>query len=213
VTIDVAKATPAITWPTPAGITYGTALSATQLNAHVAGRGHVRLHAGAGRGPERGHGADAVGDLHADDAANYTTATATVTIRCREGDADDHLAAPAGITYGTALSATQLNCHVAGRRHVRLHAGAGAVLNAGSADAVGDVHADDAANYTTATATVTIDVAKATPAITWPAPAGITYGTALSATQLNATSPVAGTFVYTPALGAVLNAGHGRRCR
>jgi hypothetical protein len=48
---------------------------------------------------------------------------------------------------------------------------------------------------------VTIDVAKATPAITWPTPAGITYGTALSATQLNATSPVAGTFVYTPALG------------
>jgi hypothetical protein len=71
----------------------------------------------------------------------------------------------------------------------------------------------DAVNYTTATATVTIDVAKATPAITGPTPAGITYGTALSATQLNATSPVAGTFVYTPALGAVLNAGTARRCR
>src|SRR5213079_3178665 len=62
-------------------------------------------------------------------------------------------------------------------------------------------------NYTTATATVTIDVAKATAAITWPAPAGITHGTALNATQLNATSPVAGTFVYTPASGTVLNAG------
>ena len=43
--------------------------------------------------------------------------------------------------------------------------------------------------------------------ITWPAPAGIPYGTALGATQLNATSPVAGTFVYTPASGTVLSGG------
>ena len=50
---------------------------------------------------------------------------------------------------------------------------------------------------------------KATPAITWPTPAPITYGTALSGTQLNATAPdgVAGTFVYAPASGAVLGAG------
>ena len=36
---------------------------------------------------------------------------------------------------------------------------------------------------------------------------GIAYGTALSATQLNATASVPGTFVYTPAAGTVLNAG------
>ena len=65
----------------------------------------------------------------------------------------------------------------------------------------------DLANYTTATATVTIGVSKATPTITWPTPAGITYGTALSATQLNATTSVAGTFVYAPVSGAVLSAG------
>ena len=60
----------------------------------------------------------------------------------------------------------------------------------------------DTANYTPATTTVAIDVAKATPVITWPTPAGIVYGTALSATQLNATTPrVAGTFAYTPAAG------------
>jgi hypothetical protein len=43
--------------------------------------------------------------------------------------------------------------------------------------------------------------------ITWPAPADIVYGTALSATQLNATANVAGTFVYAPVAGTVLNAG------
>ena len=52
-----------------------------------------------------------------------------------------------------------------------------------------------------------LTVNKAAPAITWATPAAITYGTALSATQLNASSTVAGTFVYTPAAGAVLTAG------
>jgi len=44
----------------------------------------------------------------------------------------------------------------------------------------------DAANYTTATVTVPITVLKATPTITWPTPAAIGYGTALSATQVSA---------------------------
>lgn len=44
-------------------------------------------------------------------------------------------------------------------------------------------------------------------ALSWATPAPITYGTALSATQLDATATVAGTFVYTPAAGTVLGAG------
>lgn len=43
--------------------------------------------------------------------------------------------------------------------------------------------------------------------ITWATPASISYGTALSSSQLNATTPVAGTFSYTPAAGSVLQAG------
>ncbi len=51
-------------------------------------------------------------------------------------------------------------------------------------------------------------VTKNTPTISWASPAAITYGTALSGTQLNATSGgVTGTFVYTPAAGTVLAAG------
>ena len=46
--------------------------------------------------------------------------------------------------------------------------------------------------------------------ITWANPADITYGTALSATQLNATADVAGTFAYMPVAGTVLNAGPGQ---
>jgi len=53
-------------------------------------------------------------------------------------------------------------------------------------------------------------VDKATPTITWSNPADITYGTALDGTQLNATASVAGSFVYTPAAGTILNAGSGQ---
>jgi len=48
---------------------------------------------------------------------------------------------------------------------------------------------------------------KKDPVITWSNPADIPYGTSLSATQLNATADAAGTFVYTPAIGTILNAG------
>ena len=53
-----------------------------------------------------------------------------------------------------------------------------------------DLHAANTSSYTTATASVAIDVLKLTPVITWPTPANIAYGTALSATQLNATASV-----------------------
>ncbi len=54
-------------------------------------------------------------------------------------------------------------------------------------------------------------IAKAAPlVITWSNPSDITFGGALGATQLNASAPVAGTFVYTPASGTVLPAGTGQ---
>jgi hypothetical protein len=61
----------------------------------------------------------------------------------------------------------------------------------------------DTSDYSTATATITLTVNQATPTINWPTPAAITYGSALTATQLNATASVPGTFVYNPALGAL----------
>ena len=53
----------------------------------------------------------------------------------------------------------------------------------------------------------TINDSKSTPIITWSNPANITYGTALSSTQLDATASVPGNFVYTPPSGTVLGAG------
>ncbi|HEX7318235.1 MAG TPA: MBG domain-containing protein [Pyrinomonadaceae bacterium] len=52
-----------------------------------------------------------------------------------------------------------------------------------------------------------LTVEKATPSVVWNNPAAIVYGTALGASELNATANVPGAFVYTPASGTVLNAG------
>jgi hypothetical protein len=63
------------------------------------------------------------------------------------------------------------------------------------------------------TATAPYTVGQATPVIQWSNPAAITYGTALSATQLSATvtgvggTTVPGTLTYNPNSGTVLNAG------
>jgi len=51
-------------------------------------------------------------------------------------------------------------------------------------------------------------VTAATPVITWANPKAITYGTALSATQLNAKANVPGQYAYSPSIGAKLPAGN-----
>jgi len=58
-----------------------------------------------------------------------------------------------------------------------------------------------------ASTSTTVSVPGSGAPITWANPAAITYGTALSATQLNATSPTQGTYVYNPVAGTVLSAG------
>jgi hypothetical protein len=74
---------------------------------------------------------------------------------------------------------------------------AGAVTAAFAGDP-GDMSSSDSGNLT---------VSQATPTITWANPADITAGTALSATQFDATASVPGTLTYTPAAGMTLSAG------
>ena len=58
-----------------------------------------------------------------------------------------------------------------------------------------------------AAALTVVTTVKETPVITWSNPADVIYGTLLGATQLNATANVSGMFAYTPAAGALLQAG------
>jgi hypothetical protein len=50
-------------------------------------------------------------------------------------------------------------------------------------------------------------IKQATPVVSWSNPADITFGTPLSATQLNATANVPGSFAYTPPAGTQLSLG------
>jgi len=59
----------------------------------------------------------------------------------------------------------------------------------------------------TVTSTGAFTYQQTLPSIIWSNPSAITYGTALSSTQLDATASVPGTFVYTPSYGTVLGVG------
>jgi sugar lactone lactonase YvrE len=206
VTLVVNKATPAITWATPAAIAYGTALSATQLNASSTVAGTFTYSPAAGTVLAAGS-QTLTATFTPTDTVDYSTATATVNLAVNKAAPTITWATPAAVTYGTALNATQLNATSTVAGTFAYSPAAGTVPTAGSKTLSVTLNPTDSTDYTTATATVTLVVNKATPAITWATPAAIAYGTALSATQLNASSNVAGTFTYSPAAGTVLAAG------
>jgi len=204
VTLTVNQATPPITWATPAAITYGTALSAMQLNATSTVPGSFTYSPAAGTVLNAGS-QTLTATFTPTDTTDYTIATATVTLRVNKAPLTVHWVTPAAIAYGTALSGTQLDATSTASGTYVYSPAAGTVLAVGSHTLNVTFTPANAANYTasTAKASVTLTVNKATPAITWATPAAITYGTALSATQLNAKASVPGALVYSPAAGTV----------
>jgi Bacterial Ig-like domain (group 3)/Bacterial Ig domain len=148
------------------------------------------------------------------------TATGTVTITVQPPTISRPTitwAAPAAITYGTPLGGAQLDATatyggqaVAGTFAYSL--APGTILGAGSHTLSVIFTPTDTTDYQSVSAQTTLIVDPATPAIDWPAPAVIAYGTALGVAQLDATATldgttVPGTFVYSPAAGTVLDAG------
>src|SRR5262249_38530966 len=180
--------TPVTPWPAPGDITCGRALGATQLSATANTPGTFAYTPIAGTILNAGSAQTLSVTFTPTDGANYTTATKTVAINVLKATPVITWATPADITYGTALGSTQLNATANTPGTFVYTPAVGEVLNAGANQTLSVTFTPtDAANYTTATKTVTINVLKATPVITWPTPADITYGTAVGATQLNAT--------------------------
>ena len=109
--------------------------------------------------------------------------------------------APAPITYGTALTSTQLDASASVPGTFAYSPAVGKVLAAGTQTLHASFTPTDTTNYTATSASVSLTVNKATPSISWSAPASIIYGTSLAGV-LNASatfnsSSVAGTFTYT----------------
>ncbi|WP_082021115.1 putative Ig domain-containing protein [Geobacter anodireducens] len=140
--------------------------------------------------------------------ANYS-GSATGTLAIARAVPAINWAEPAAVYAGTTLGSSQLNATADVAGSFSYNPAAGTVLStAGPVTLTATFTPADAVNYTTATKSVSIIVnTKQTPSISWATPGAITYGTALGGTQLNATTSVPGTFVYTPAAGTVLNAG------
>jgi hypothetical protein len=213
ITITVTKATPTINWPAPAPITYGTALSGTQLDATISPNvsGFLSYTPPPGTVLSAGAGQTLSVTFMPIDTTHYTTATASVTINVNKATPKITWPTPAAITYGTALSATQLNATANTPGAFVYSPSAGTVLSAGNGQTLSVTFTPtDTTNYTPTTVTATINVNKATPTITWAAPPAITYGTPLSGAQLDATANVPGAFVYSPSAGTVLSAGNGQ---
>lgn len=221
VTITVNKATPTISWTAPTPIAYGTALDGTQLNASVTVPGAIPygtlVYSPAA-------GAVLAGGSHTlsvtftpTDTADYATARNSVSLTVTPVTPTINWSAPASITYGTKLSGTQLNAKVTYNSGGKVLTtpgtltytpAAGMVLTAGQQTLSATFKPANAADFNAPdTATQTLTVNPATPKITWTKPAAITYGTALSNTQLFATASVPGTFEYSPVASTVLTAG------
>ncbi len=208
VSIVVNKVTPVITWPKPDAIVYGTALGAAQLNATAPVPGKFVYIPAAGAVLAAGTHTPSVTFTPAD-TVNYTAAQAAVSLTVSKATPSVTWPEPAPIAYGTALSATQLNATASVPGKFAYTPAAGEVLAAGTHTLSAIFTPTDTTDYAAVQATVPLTVAKAKPTtITWPAPAPISHGTPLSATQLNATASVPGTFVYTPAAGEVLTKGN-----
>ncbi len=213
-----------IDWATPAPIVYGTNLTTTQLNASA--NDGAQPNPGSVFGsfvysPPIGTQLQA-GDEQVlsttftpNELRSFRVTEAMVLIDVSRANPVIEWSKPADIVYLTPLSATQLDAVEKNGLPGSFvyNPAAGSVLDAGQDQSLSvSFTPEDSDNYNTVSADVLINVLKATPAISWSNPADIPYGTALGATQLNATvdGDLPGDFVYTPAAGALLDVGQGQ---
>lgn len=197
----ISRATPAgtLTWATPAAITYGTALSTVQLDASSTLPGSFVYSPAAGAVLNAGTQTLSV-TFTPTDTTDYTSATATVSLVVNP-EPVTFTVTPVSFPYNGSSQGPTVMPSVAGATFGTT--GATSAISVGSYS----LTASATGNYSGTSGAQGWAIAKGNPAITWAAPAAITYGTALGAAQLDATANVPGTFIYSPAAGAALNAG------
>ncbi len=207
VELSVARAVPVIQWHTPDTITYGTQLSEAQLCATTSVPGSFEYNPGLGAVLASGVHKLSVAFTPADDTS-YASSQASVSLKVGKASPTIEWPMPDPITYGAALGAAQLNATATIPGTFNYRPAAGEKLPPGVHKLSVTFAPADGLNYTSERASVSVTVTEKLPThINWPAPAAIAYGTALSATQLNATASAPGMFFYTPSAGHVLAPG------
>jgi hypothetical protein len=207
VTLTVIKQRPAISWPAPAPIVCGVALSADQLNATASVPGTFVYIPGAGAVLSAGKHTPTV-IFTPEDTANFTTTQTAVSLNVLKATPVVDWPTPNELPYGSELTSAELNATASVPGVFTYHPDIGDRPGEGGQTLTVTFTPSDTANYRTVEMSVTLTVTPAAPIdIGWLAPAAIAYGTPLSSLQLNATASIPGTFSYTPAEGEVLNAG------
>jgi len=196
---------PQIIWATPAAIIYGTPLSSTQLDATTSADGTFTYNPAPGAVLEAGPHTLSVAFTPAN-TANYTSATASVTITVNPLTPTLSWSAPNAIAVGTPLSAAQLDATASVPGDFVYNPAAGTVLTAGSQKLSVTFTPSDA-NYAATTGVQTISVVQDGSELSWATPAPIPYSTPLGPAQLDATATIPGTFIYNPPAGTILNIG------
>ena len=201
---------PLVTWPGPAPIIYGTALSSVQLNATPIVPGSELYTPPAGTVLPAGSGTLSVVFTPAD-AADFESATNSVSLVV--------LPAPLTVTAGNSTRRYgQTNSVFTGtitgvQNGDNIIAAYTCAATPGSPPGTYPITAslldpdNRASNYTVSLVNGALAVLPANPTVTWTNPASITYGTPLSAVQLNATASVPGSELYTPPAGTLLRLG------
>ena len=211
----IGKATPTITSnPTASAISYGQSLAASSLSSGTASVPGVFAFNTPNTTPSAGASNHPI-TFTPTDTANYNPVSSTVSITTNTvalNSSNIAFTAPASLVYSGTQKTFTASASGISTGFTYSYSGIGSTsyspmptppTNAGNYAVTATV---TNANYS-GSATQTFTITKATPAITWATPASISYGTALSATQLNAATSVAGSFVYSPASGATLATG------
>ncbi|MFK8113549.1 MAG: beta strand repeat-containing protein [Rubripirellula sp.] len=198
---------PTITWTEPASISVGTALDNTQLNASSSAAGTFTYTPDTGAILDAGDDQVLTAVFNPADPFAFRSVTATVMIDVTKSDPVITWADPDPISFGTGIDDTQLNATASTPGTFVYDPPSGAILPAGGQTLSVTFTPTDTANFNEVTQTVTLVVNAVDPVLTWGDPAEITFGTVLSATQLDATADTPGTFVYTPAADTILDAG------
>jgi autotransporter-associated beta strand protein len=216
---DVFRATPTIVWANPDDIVFGTPLDETQLDASANVDGTFYYSPAAGTVLNAGQGQALKVTFAPTDIADYVPTSASVVINVAKADPVITWPEPPGLIHGQALTSTQLDATANVPGTFVYSPGVGALLPTQPDNPLSVTFTPtDATDYNVVTQGNVIDIFTATPTISWPTPADISYGTPLDSTQLDATAkfngqPLAGTFTYTPPAGTVLGAGTNQTLR
>jgi hypothetical protein len=163
VQLNVLQAMPTLNWPTPGDIIYGAALGTNQLAASANVPGSFTYTPPAGTVLQAGSGQKLSVTFQPADSTNYANATGTVNINVLKAMPQLTWVTPADMTAGTPLGTNQLNATANVPGSFAYAPLAGTVLAPGAGQQLSTLFTPtDTNNYTTATATVTVNVVGAT---------------------------------------------------